>query len=132
MARRCDRCGGPMGPGHVHDCPEAARAAKALSERVNELGRCTACQYPLDSGGRCWRCEPRTGPLPLGSELAALTNPEHAKLLAAMKEQLLIVFLKRLGGKVDIPIAEVDDTGHDNLAMSLRDGVFHFEILRNP
>jgi hypothetical protein len=52
----------------------------------------------------------------------------HADVLDDFKEQLLIVFLKRLGGRLDISVAEVDDTGQDNLAFSVNDGVFHFEI----
>lgn len=51
----------------------------------------------------------------------------HADVIDAFKEQLLIVFLKRLGGKVSIPLAEVDDTAQDNLSFSFIDGVFHFE-----
>lgn len=52
----------------------------------------------------------------------------HADVIDAFKEQLLIVFLKRLGGKVSIPVSEVDDTGQDNLAFNVTDRVFHFEI----
>lgn len=51
----------------------------------------------------------------------------HAAVLDDFKDQLLIVFLKRLGGNVSIPIAEVDDTGQDLLAFSVNEGVFHFE-----
>lgn len=51
----------------------------------------------------------------------------HADVLDDFKDQLLIVFLKRLGGTADIPVAEVDDTGRDLLAFSINDGVFHFE-----
>lgn len=54
----------------------------------------------------------------------------HADVIDALKDQLLIVFLKRLGGKVSIPVAEIDDTGQDNLAFSVIDGVFHFETKR--
>ena len=93
---------------------------------------CAVCLGVLDSGGRCWSCEPRKGEFPLGSDLAALTNPEHAQLVAAVKEQLLIVFLKRLGGAVDVPVYELDDTEGDNLALNLREGVFHFEIVKSP
>lgn len=53
---------------------------------------------------------------------------EHADLIDALKDQLLIVFLKRLGGKATIPVAEVDDTGGDLFAFSLRNGAFNFEI----
>lgn len=52
---------------------------------------------------------------------------EHAALLDDLKDQLLIVFLKRLGGKVSIPVAEVDDTGNDMLALSFVNGYFNFE-----
>jgi len=62
-----------------------------------------------------------------GTKLAGLANPEHAAAIDNLKEQLLIVFLKRLGGKVSIPISEVDDTDRDCLAFSIRDGAFHFE-----
>lgn len=51
----------------------------------------------------------------------------HADVLDDFKDQLLIVFLKRLGGKVSIPVGEVDDTKQDNLAFSINDGQFHFE-----
>ena len=65
-----------------------------------------------------------------GIDLARESAPLHAEVIEHFKEQLLIVFLKRLGGKVSIPIAEVDDTGGDMLAFSIVDGVFNFEIQR--
>ncbi len=57
-------------------------------------------------------------------------NELHAAVLDDFKDQLLIVLMKRLAvdGKVDIPIAETDDTGSDMLAMSVEDGVFHFVL----
>lgn len=61
-----------------------------------------------------------------GIDEARPLAPEHTALLDDFKDQLLIVFLKRLGGKVSIPVAEIDDTGMDLLSFSLRDGVFHF------
>ena len=64
-----------------------------------------------------------------GSDLArAIGTTVHADVIDAFKEQLLIVFLKRLGGKVSIPLAEVDDTGQDDFAFNVIDGVFNFEI----
>ena len=49
-------------------------------------------------------------------------------MMDEFKDQLLIVFLKRLGGRVSIPVAEVDDTGQDLLAFSIDENrVFHFE-----
>jgi hypothetical protein len=52
----------------------------------------------------------------------------HADVMDDFKDQLLIVFLKRLGGRVSIPVAEVDDTGSDILAFRIEDRVFHFEM----
>ena len=70
-----------------------------------------------------------------GIDLAALTAPEHAEMMENLKEQMLIVFLHRLGGKVDVPVAEVDEVpaGFD-LAFSLdmEARVFHFELRRTP
>lgn len=63
-----------------------------------------------------------------GVDLARPFAPEHAAAIDALKEQLLIVFLKRLGGRVSIPVAEVDDTGSDLFAFNVVDGVFNFEI----
>lgn len=64
-----------------------------------------------------------------GIDLARDTNPLHAALLDDLKDQLLIVFLKRMGGSVKIPVAEIDDTYQDMMAMSVgEDRVFHFEI----
>ena len=65
-----------------------------------------------------------------GTEAArAAGNAAHANLVDELKEQLLIVFLKRLGGKVAIPCAEVDNTGQDLFSFSVDEHrVFHFEI----
>lgn len=63
-----------------------------------------------------------------GIDAARPGAPEHAEVLDDFKDQLLIVFLKRLGGTVSIPLAEVDDTGQDMLSFSVVDGVFHFEL----
>ena len=64
-----------------------------------------------------------------GVDLAREDNPEHAAVIDSFKDQLLIVFLKRLGGNVSIPLSEVDDTGRDLLAFRIDgDQVFHFEI----
>ena len=61
-----------------------------------------------------------------GIDAARSLSPEHAAIIDDFKDQLLIVFLKRLGGAVDIPVTEVDDTGMDILAFSVVNGVFHF------
>ena len=52
----------------------------------------------------------------------------HAALIDDLKDQLLIVLLKRLGGKVALPVSEVDDTGRDLLYFSFADGLFSFEV----
>lgn len=67
-----------------------------------------------------------------GIDLAREHAPEHAAVLDDFKDQLIIVLVKRLakGGKLDIPVAEMDDTGSDLLAFAVRDGVFHFELQR--
>lgn len=64
-----------------------------------------------------------------GIDLARDTAPAHTDWLDDFKDQLLIVFLKRLGGKVSIPVAEVDDTGQDLFAFRLdaENRIFHFE-----
>lgn len=63
-----------------------------------------------------------------GTDAARPFAPEHAALIDALKEQLLIVFLKRLGGSATIPVAEVDDTGSDLFAFNVIDGQFNFVI----
>lgn len=64
-----------------------------------------------------------------GTDMVRKLSPEHAEMIDDLKEQLLIVFLKRLGGALDIPIAEVDDTGQDLFAFSVdfEKRTFHFE-----
>ena len=64
----------------------------------------------------------------LGVELAREDNPLHADVIETFKGQLLTVFVKRLGGKVSIPVEEVDDTGMDLLVFNNRDGMFNFKI----
>ena len=63
-----------------------------------------------------------------GVEFARQFAPEHAAVVRDMLEQLLIVFLKRLGGKITIPVAEVDATGGDLFAFKIDGNNFHFQI----
>jgi hypothetical protein len=67
-----------------------------------------------------------------GSDVARAADADaglHADVIEAFGQQLLIVFLKRLGGKASIPLAEVDDTGRQCLAFRIDEHkVFHFEI----
>jgi len=66
-----------------------------------------------------------------GVDMARDNAPEHAALIDDLKDQLLIVLIKRLGGSVTLPVAEVDDTGQDMLAMSV-DPItgFYFEVVK--
>ena len=65
-----------------------------------------------------------------GMDAARADAPEHVLALENMKEQLLIVFLKRLGGNVSIPVSEIDDTGNDLFAFSvdIENNLFNFTI----
>lgn len=65
-----------------------------------------------------------------GIDAARHDAPEHAAVLDDFKDQLLLVLLRRLGGKATIPVAEVDDTGGLLLAFSVVDGAFNFELRR--
>lgn len=65
-----------------------------------------------------------------GIDAARALAPEHAAVLDDFKDQLLIVFLKRLGGTVTVPVSEVDNTGSNVVSFSIRDGAFHFTVGR--
>lgn len=64
-------------------------------------------------------------------DMARSLGPEHAQMIDDLKDQLLIVFLKRLKAKGDdlrFPVAEVDDTGQDTLSFNIDNGVFNFAL----
>ncbi len=65
-----------------------------------------------------------------GIDLARDGAPIHAQVLDDLKDQLLIAFVRRLGGKVDMPVAEVDDTGRCVMLFSIDPAtrVFTFEL----
>ena len=56
----------------------------------------------------------------------------HADVLDNFKDQLLIVFLKRLkqkyGDDLVFAVAETDDTGQDMLAFKIEGREFHFVL----
>lgn len=52
----------------------------------------------------------------------------HQQAIEAMKDQLIIALIRRLGGKVEIPATEIDSTGRVNLWMAAADGSFTFEV----
>lgn len=62
------------------------------------------------------------------AELAA--NPVLSAAIEAMKTQLLIVLVGRLGGKVEVPALEIDGTGGTVMTMDLdpTTKVFTFEL----
>ena len=64
-----------------------------------------------------------------GINLAKDDNPEHAEMIDNLKDQLLIAFVNRLGGKLIIPISELDKTGEYTLSFSIdeKDKSFNFE-----
>jgi len=58
------------------------------------------------------------------------SNPEGVQALDDMKDQLIIVLVKALGGRVTIPKLTLDNTQSDNLMMSYDPlfGTFEFEV----
>ena len=58
------------------------------------------------------------------------STPEGAEAIEDMKDQLIIVLIKKLGGWVDIPVAELDGTEGDNLLLGFlpETKTFHFEV----
>ena len=50
-----------------------------------------------------------------GTQAAA--NPALRMMIEAMKDQLLIVLINRLGGDIRIPVSEIDGTGDKIMSM---------------
>lgn len=69
-----------------------------------------------------------------GIEAARALDPVAAQAMEDMRDQLLIVFLKRLGGKVSVPCDEVDATGGVALRIAIDPvtRVFHFDLAPHP
>ena len=63
-----------------------------------------------------------------GIDMARDEAPLHAALLDDLKDQLLLVLIRRLGGDVSIPVSEVDDTGGVLLMMSVTGNTFNFSV----
>ena len=66
-----------------------------------------------------------------GTDAARAMHPDnalHAAVLDDFKDELLIVFLRRLGGKVSIPVVEVDATDGMLLSFNVVNGVFNFSL----
>ena len=66
-----------------------------------------------------------------GIDMARAFAPEHAALLDDLKDQLLIIFLRRLGRSASISIAEMDDTSQELFAFRIDENkTCHFELQR--
>lgn len=60
--------------------------------------------------------------------MAEKLSRTHAEAIEAMKDQLLIVLIERLGGHANINVDEIDATGDRNLLMSIDGRSFHFAV----
>lgn len=69
-----------------------------------------------------------------GIEKARAINPELAAAIENMRDQLLLVLIGRLGGKVEVPVREIDGTGGIAMTMDLdtKRRVFTFELVDKP
>ncbi len=63
-------------------------------------------------------------------QLQAMADPVTRGLIDAMKGQLLMVLIERLGGVVTIPASEIDNTGGLLLHMEVVGSAFVFRIGR--
>ena len=52
----------------------------------------------------------------------------HADVIDDFKDQLLIALLRRLGGRVSIPVKEVDETGRFVCSFNIEDEAFNFVL----
>lgn len=55
---------------------------------------------------------------------------ETQQRVNAMLPQLLIVFVNRAGGSIDIPVEEINDTGEYVLAMGTEPDHFTFKVYK--
>ena len=61
-----------------------------------------------------------------GNDLAKQVSPEAANAVENMKDQLILALVRRLGGDIRVPAAEIDDTAGIVLTMSVDDSGFRF------
>lgn len=91
---------------------------------------CAKCGFPASEhhhDGACYGLCERFVPPAISEKELSLA---HKQAIDAMKDQLIIVLVKKLGGKVELPAAEIDNTEHLNLLMQLNMGTrtFTFEV----
>ena len=67
-----------------------------------------------------------------GIDLAAGTNPELRAALENMRDQLLIALIRRHGGKLTVPVREIDNTGGFVMTMECDQSArtFTFELVK--
>lgn len=65
----------------------------------------------------------------MDNERAAKFVQDHAMGVQRLKDQLLICLVKRAGGRVEIPVSEVDDTGQDLLSMEVDHSLRSFTLV---
>lgn len=63
-----------------------------------------------------------------GIEAARADSPLHAQIMDDFKDQLILALIRRAGGKVSIPVSEVDSTGGLLLFLALDGGTFNLEL----
>lgn len=58
-------------------------------------------------------------------------DPDYFRAIESMKSQLLIVLIRRLGGKITLPVQEIDNTETFVLMMRADEATkaFHFEVV---
>lgn len=59
---------------------------------------------------------------------AEATDPVAAELLEQLRDQLLIVLIRRSGGRVTVPVQEIDATGDLVLSMEVDGESFIFAV----
>lgn len=59
---------------------------------------------------------------------AEATDPVAHELMAQLRDQLLIVLIRRAGGKVVVPVQEIDATGDLVLSMEVDGESFIFAV----
>lgn len=63
-------------------------------------------------------------------QAAAGSDPAFVELLKLMQRQVLMCLVRRLGGSVRLPVAEVDGTGDLVLSMQVEGSAFIFSVER--
>lgn len=140
LAIALDRVGGLVDEGQIVAALRGANSGHDPAFTCETIARlwprlCAPLATPLRAAGQAGRAAApaRGGVMGKGINAAREHAPEHAALIDDLKDQLLIVFLKRLRARGDdlrFPVAEVDDTGSYLLAFKIDGRDFVFELSR--